>query len=91
MKMRGVVRTADLQEGEGDEVVLLLRVQGVGPGQPRAIVVPFDLLVDDDSIAVEEVAGRAFEAEVEQDGAGLWVISRIAFAARVLRPGDPAG
>jgi hypothetical protein len=90
MRLRGVIRTAELQEFPpgSDQVELVLRVQGVGPGQPRLLVIPFPLLVADDSLDPDVIAGRGFDADAEQDDQGRWLISRIAFASKVLRPGD---
>ncbi len=87
MRLRGVVRSADLQEETpgGDRIELALRLQGVGPGQPRLVVVPYTLLLRYESLDPDEVAGRGFEAEVGQDDRGRWVVSEIAFASRVLR------
>ena len=72
MRLKGVVRSAELQENSpgSDQIELLLRVQGVGPGQPRSFVIPFSLLLRYESLEADEVAGRGFDAEVEQDGAG---------------------
>ena len=88
MILRGVVRTADLQEypAGSDQVELLLSVQGVGAGQPRRLVIPFALLLQNDELGPDEVKGRGFEAEAEEDAEGRWVVSRIAFASKVLRP-----
>ena len=88
MRIRGFVRTAVLQEVEpgGDRVELLLGLQGVGPAQPRQIVVPFEVLVADAAIDPDDVAGRGFAADVEQDAAGRWIVVRLELAARVLRP-----
>jgi hypothetical protein len=88
MRIRGVVRTAELAEDPAgnDQVELVLGLQGVGRDQPRRIVVPFALLIADPSLDPDTVAGRGVEAEVELDGAGRWVVSRVAFAGRVLRP-----
>ena len=90
MHLRGIVRTATLEESpEGNDAVdMVLSVQGVGPGQPRKLTVPFALLLQDESLDPEAIAGRGFEADAEQDQAGRWVISRIAFASHVLRPSD---
>jgi hypothetical protein len=65
---------------------MVLRVQGVGPQQPRTLVVPFDLLVDDPSLDPDAVAGRGFEAEVSLDDEERWVVGEVRFASRVLRP-----
>jgi hypothetical protein len=87
MQIRGVVRTAALQEGaSAEEVEMVLHVQGVGPGQPRTLVVPFAYLVDDPSLDVDSVAGRSFAAVVEQERSARWVVKEIQLAGRVLRP-----
>ena len=69
-----------------EQVELSLRLQGVGPGQPRRIVIPFDMLVADPSIDADDLTGRGFEAEVEADGPSRWVVSRLSVAEHVLRP-----
>jgi hypothetical protein len=88
MRIHGVVRTAELQEHPpgSDRVEMVLRVQGVGPQQPRTLVIPFAMLVDDPSLDPDAVAGRGFEAEVSLDDEDRWVIGQINFASRVLRP-----
>ena len=88
MRLHGVVRTAELQEDPpgSDRIEMALRVQGVGPGQPRLIVIPFSLLVENESLDPDGVTGRGFEAEVGQDEQGRWLVAQIAFASRVLRP-----
>ncbi len=90
MRLRGVVRTADLQEDPpgSDQIEMALRLQGVGPGQPRLIVIPFTILLQHETLEPESIAGRGFEAEVTEDDRGRWVVSEIAFANRVLRQKD---
>jgi hypothetical protein len=90
MQLRGIVQTAALEEtAPGSEVIeMVLRVQGVGAGQPRKLVVPYDMLLQDEALDPDTIAGRGFEAEVGQDAAARWVVSRIAFASRVLRRPD---
>ena len=90
MHIHGVVRTADLAENPpgSDQIEMVVRVQGVGAGQPRLLVIPFGLLVDHEEIEPETVAGRGFEAEIDQDEHGRWIIHQIAFTSRVLRPSD---
>ena len=90
MRLRGVVRSAELQENPpgSDQIELALRLQGVGPGQPRLIVVPYTLLLQYESLDPDEVTGRGFEAEVGQDDQGRWMVAEIAFASKVLRPGE---
>jgi hypothetical protein len=90
MHLRGIVQTASLDENPpgSDTIEMTLRLQGVGPGQPRKAVIPYAMLLDDDSLDPEAIAGRAFEAEVEQDDQKRWLVSRITFASRVLRAPD---
>lgn len=88
MRLRGIVQTATLQENPpGSEAIeLVLRLQGVGPGQPRSVIVPFQLLLDDPSLDPEAAAGHGFEAEVEQAPDGRWIVASISLAQRrVLR------
>lgn len=88
MKLRGVVRSGELQENPpgSDRVELVLKLQGVGPTQPRTVVVPFETLVSDESLDPENVSGRGFDAEVIQDEHGRWMVDEISFASKVLRP-----
>jgi hypothetical protein len=88
--LHGVIRTGELKENppESGQIELVVRVQGVGPSQPRLLVIPFSLLLEEASLDPENVAGRGFEAEVEADEDGRWVVRRIALAAKVLRPGQ---
>jgi hypothetical protein len=88
MRIHGVVRTAELREypPASERIELVLRVQGVGPAQPRSIVVPYAMLLADEMLDPDLVAGRGFEAEVALDDEDRWVASAIQFASRVLRP-----
>jgi hypothetical protein len=88
MHLRGIVQSAELVEPEaGSEAIeMVLRVQGVGAGQPRKLLIPYALLLEDEGLDPDLIARRGFEADVEQDAAGRWVVARIAFASRVLRP-----
>lgn len=91
MLLRGIVQTATLQEHPpgSDQIELVLRVQGVGPGQPRALVVPFHLLLDDPTLDADSMAGHGFQAEVEQAPDGRWMAVEISLAPRrVLREPD---
>ena len=91
MRIRGIVRTATLREDPagGDRIELVLRVQGVGPGQPRALVVPYELLLADPDLDPDAVAGKGFEAEADELEPGRWVVGEIAFATgHVLRMPD---
>src|SRR5215472_4815691 len=68
MRIRGIVRTATLEENppESDRIELVLRVQGVGPGQPRTFVVPYELLLADPDLDPDAVQGKRFDAEVDE-------------------------
>jgi hypothetical protein len=83
MRIRGIVRTATLEENPpgSDQIEMVLRVQGVGPDQPRTFIVPYALLLADPDIDPEMVPGKRFEAEVDQPEPGRWVVAEIAFAA----------
>jgi hypothetical protein len=87
MHLRGIVQNGTLVENPpgSDMIELLLKVQGVGPGQPRTIAIPYELLLQDEDLDPDAIAGRGFEADVEADSAGRWVVTTIAFASRVLR------
>jgi hypothetical protein len=90
MHLRGIIQTAALQDHptNGDQVEMVLKLQGVGPGQPRTIVVPFDVLVQDEALEPEAIARRAFEAEVVQAEDQRWMVAKINFASRILREPD---
>jgi hypothetical protein len=93
MRIRGIVQTATLQEDPagGDRIELVLRVQGVGPGQPRTLVVPYELLLADPDLDPDAVAGKGFEAEADEAEPRRWVVGEIAFATgHVLRQDDTA-
>ena len=67
---------------------MTLKVQGVGAGQPRTLVIPYDLLLGDDTLDPDQIAGKGFEADAEEER-GRWVVSSIALATgRVLRRPD---
>lgn len=88
MHIHGIVRSAELVEFErgGEAIDLVLKVQGVGPGQPRTIVVPYLLLLAEADLEPESVVAHAFRAEVVEEKPGRWVTTEIAFANnRVLR------
>ncbi|MCA1686857.1 MAG: hypothetical protein LC745_12990, partial [Planctomycetia bacterium] len=88
MRLKGVIRTAELQENPpgSDRIEMVLGLQGVGPGQPRSVVIPYSFLLHNESLDPDEVTGRGFEAEVGQDEEKRWVVSQIGFASKVLRP-----
>jgi hypothetical protein len=88
MQIRGIVRTATLEENPpgSDQIEMVLRVQGVGAGQPRLLVVSYTLLLADPELDPEIIQGKGFQAEVAEDESGRWVVFEIAFASgRVLR------
>jgi len=87
MQLKGIVRVAELVENPPDSgrIELQLRLQGVGPGQPRLIVVPYSLLIEEESLDPDQILGCSFQAEVEDEG-GRWLVNSIHFAGRVLRP-----
>jgi hypothetical protein len=88
MRIKGIVRTGTLEENPpgSDRIEMTLKVQGVGAGQPRTLVVPYEVLVDDESLDPDHVAGKGFAADAEDEGGGRWVVSWIAVATgRVLR------
>jgi hypothetical protein len=89
MRIRGIVRTAALQENspETDRIEMVVHVQGVRPDQPRVLVIPYELLLGDETLDPDQVQGKGFEAEVDLDDDGRCTVSAIAFATgRVLRP-----
>jgi hypothetical protein len=88
MFLHGIIQRATLEETppESGNIEMILKVQGVGPGQPRTLVIPCALLLADESLDADLIQGRAFEAEVAEDPSRRWLVSSIAFAARVLRP-----
>jgi hypothetical protein len=87
VQVRGIVQSAILQENpEGSErIELVVWAQGVGPDRPRSMIVPFELLLGDPSLDPEQIQGHGFQAEIEQDEQGRWVVQEIGFATgRVL-------
>jgi len=91
MQLHGIVRVATLEENPpgSERIEMVLRIQGVRPGQPRVVVVPYELLLEDQALDPEGVQGRGFEAEAAQDAAGRWVVEAIAVAGgRLLRGPD---
>lgn len=66
MTLRGFIRSAELVQDPEDEnrVHLVAGVQGVSPGQPRKIRVPFEILVAQEDLDPDTLAGRAFRAEI---------------------------
>jgi len=88
MHIHGIVMSATLEEAPagGGAIDMVLRVQGVGAGQPRRIAIPYAWLLRDDTLEPEGIQGHAFQAEVEQEEGGRWIVTSITFAGnRVLR------
>lgn len=92
MRIRGIVQSAEFVENPPDSgrIEMTLRVQGVGPDQPRRLVVPFALLLEDQALEPDSVRGRSFTAEAEQEESRRWVVSRLHVAGRDVlgRSGD---
>lgn len=89
--IRGIVMSADLVENPpgSESIEMHLRLQGVGPMAPRRIIIPFALLLADETLEPDSVAAHAFEADIEEVEPKRWVVSRISFAARgILRSSD---
>jgi hypothetical protein len=88
MRIRGIVHTAVLEENPPgtDRIEMIVWGQGVGPNKPRQVVVPYELLLTDPSMDPELVRGHGFEAIIEQDTYGRWIVEEIGFATgNVLR------
>lgn len=87
MVLKGFIREAELQEHPigSESIEMILKVQGVGPGQPRALVVPLALLLQRPELEPDEIKGRSFAAEVEPDAEGRWVVLDLTLAGRGLR------
>jgi hypothetical protein len=88
MRIRGIVQTAVLEENPpgSDQIEMILWGQGVGPDKPRQIVVPYALLLQDSALDPDQIRGHGFQAEIQQNEDGRWIVSEIAFAAgNVLR------
>ena len=91
MHLHGIVMKADLEENPpgGDVVEMVVWVQGVRPGQPRKLVIPMPLLVENPEIEPESILGHAFQAEVSEESPKRWVVTAIGFGEnRVLRGDD---
>jgi hypothetical protein len=91
VRIKGVIRIATLEENPpgSDQIEMVIRVQGVRPDQPRLLVVPYGLLLEDPTLDPEQVQGKGFEADAEPGLDARWVVTAIVFAAgRVLRSPD---
>jgi len=91
MTIRGFIRSAELLQDPAseDRVNLLAAVQGVGPGQPRKILIPFEILVAQDDLDPDQLAGRAFRAEILCVENGTGIIAAIEVGpGRILRESE---
>src|SRR5271169_4297207 len=68
MRIHGIVRIATLEENPpgSDRIEMHIRVQGVRPDQPRLLVVPYELLLGDQTLEPDQVQGKGFDAEVSE-------------------------
>jgi hypothetical protein len=84
MEIHGIIQSAQLEEYPPgtDTIEMVLKVQGVGAGQPRRLVIPFGLLLAEPTLDPESVAGHGFEAEVHEAAPGRWEVERITVAQR---------
>jgi hypothetical protein len=82
MLIRGIIQSAEYSEDPPDsgQIEMLIRVQGVGRDQPRRLVIPLALLLENQSLEPDSVRGRSFEADVEQDKNRKWVVTRLGIA-----------
>ena len=88
MHLHGIIMTAALVENPtgSDIVEMVLWVQGVGPGQPRKLIVPMPFLIANPEIDPETIQGHAFRAEVEQVDPKRWIVTAFGFGdGRILR------
>lgn len=88
MTLKGFIQAAELVEDPAgdDRVMMLLRLQGVSPGQPRKMILPFELLLAQEDLDVDQMAGRAFRAECSavENGCGIAAAIEVG-PSRVLR------
>ncbi len=91
MTIRGFIRSAELLQDPSseDRVHLVAAVQGVGPGQPRKILIPFEILVAQDDLDPDLLAGRAFRAEIANVENGTGIVAAIKVGpGRILRDSE---
>lgn len=90
IRIRGIVQAAELVEvdPEAGLIEMVIKAQGVGPNQPRRLVVPHDLLLADLELDPESVQGKGFEALAQENADGRWIVSAIALAGRMLKAND---
>jgi hypothetical protein len=88
MMIKGFIQSAELVEdtSDADRVMMVARVQGVGAGQPRKILIPFEILVAQDDLDPDTMAGRAFLGTYEEVIQAMALIQTIEVGpSRVLR------
>jgi len=86
--IKGFIQSAELLQdpASDDRVMMVARVQGVGPGQPRKILIPFEILIAQEDLDPETMAGRAFMGSYEQVIEATALINYIEVGpARILR------
>jgi hypothetical protein len=91
MTLKGFIQSAELVEDTSgaDRVMMIVRVQGVGPGQPRKILIPFEILIVQDDLEAETMGGRAFRAECSGVENAMGMVTAIEVGpSRVLRNPD---
>lgn len=86
MILRGIIRAGSLVETAEGRLELILELQGVGPAQPRRVVVPHEVLVSESWLDPDDVAGRGLDAEIELADDGRWRATALHLGpGRVLR------
>ncbi|MFM7593907.1 MAG: hypothetical protein ACKO85_19135 [Isosphaeraceae bacterium] len=88
MTIKGFIQSADLLQDPAseDRVMMIARVQGVGPGQPRKILIPFEILVAQEDLDPNTMAGRTFLGSYDQVIEGTALITYLEVGpGRVLR------
>lgn len=90
LTLHGIVQSAELVEVDpaAGRLELVIRAQGVGPTAPRKLIVPFELLLADETLDPDAIQGKGFEASVVRDANGRWVVAAIALAGRMLKAND---
>ena len=63
-------RDARREPARERQIEMVLRVQGVGPGQPRTLVVPYALLLADPELDPEPIQGKGFRGRGRRGRAG---------------------
>jgi hypothetical protein len=84
MRIHGIIQSAEYSEDPPDsgQIEMVIRVQGVGRDQPRRLVIPMEILLENQELEPDSVRGRSFEADVEQDANRKWVVTRLGMAVK---------